>query len=819
MKRFNNVHKFGQECLASAEDYRRVSHIINEKTSPQSIIIISAHRSMRTLLVRYAAVSQSNEGEAALILQQFFDGHEALILNLLSEDSHSKLLHQLREELSKVADYRFKFKKDVQLQKLRKLADRWAAMILYHMVSYKIGCQFVDDTQFENNQKISRVFDLLLNVSTEFKKPTYEPVIIYPFECDVTEAVESLSDTAQNPALAIEQQVIGNNDFSVELATQGDVHLIYFWNKNSGIYSGDPQTIKSVRLLPLLRADEAAEFSLSHHLLNKSSVSRIKNHRIMIKFRTMMAPNKSGTRIENIVTSGRGAKFISKQSPIYRTRLRFNNDCELLQVNDLQLYLNELGKYISPIHAWQLQGDAIELVTEQPIAPEQIASLCTKENASSPEHGLFKQVGPSHKGQMMSVIGSGVTCNCVHYFTVDQMAKKYPNGFMFACEDKAALTLVYSGCADPSLEQTLHHQLFGSKKKIALILCGLGNIATSWFDLFFQQKENLEKRHNVDCQLVGVVNSSKYYFNEAGIENKRLFADFDDNGVFYRDFEWMKHLQKLNEFDEMVVLDLTASPALASQYISLAEQGIHVISANKIAGSGPIETYLQNKKRFSELHRYWLYNATVGAGLPINHALKDLQESGDSIKSITGIFSGTLSWLFQQYDGSIAFSELLQQAWQQGLTEPDPRNDLDGTDVMRKLIIAVREAGHHMEPEQVKTESLVPWDLKNVSVDDFLDNCYVLDRLILDKFNDAQKKKKVLRYVARFKANGESSVGLEALDRDHPLSNLNPCDNIFAIKSKWYKDNPLIIQGPGGGRQIAAGAVQSDLNKLVGFIA
>ncbi len=262
---------------------------------------------------------------------------------------------------------------------------------------------------------------------------------------------------------------------------------------------------------------------------------------------------------------------------------------------------------------------------------------------------------------------------------------------------------------------------------------------------------------------------------------------------------------------------MTASKELAQRYVDIAQQGIHLISANKVAGSADSQYYHQVQDAFAKIGRYWLYNATVGAGLPINHTVRDLRESGDEIVALSGIFSGTLSWLFQQFDGSVPFNELVDLAWQQGLTEPDPRADLDGSDVMRKLVILARESGLDIEPDSVKVESLVPEELRSLSLDEFFDNGALLSEILQERLTKAQRDEQVLRYVARLEKNGKATVGVEALPREHALANLLPCDNIFAIESKWYKDNPLVIRGPGAGREVTAGAIQSDLNRLAGL--
>ncbi|WP_256744015.1 bifunctional aspartate kinase/homoserine dehydrogenase II, partial [Cronobacter sakazakii] len=346
-----------------------------------------------------------------------------------------------------------------------------------------------------------------------------------------------------------------------------------------------------------------------------------------------------------------------------------------------------------------------------------------------------------------------------------------------------------------------------------LMLFGKGNIGSRWLELFAREQETLSARTGLEFVLAGVVDSRRSLLNYDGLDASRALAFFNDEAVEQDEeslFLWMR----AHPYDDLVVLDVTASQDLADQYLDFASYGFHVISANKLAGASNSQNYRQIRDAFAKTGRHWLYNATVGAGLPVNHTVRDLRDSGDSILSISGIFSGTLSWLFLQFDGTVPFTELVDQAWQQGLTEPDPRVDLSGKDVMRKLVILAREAGYDIEPDQVRVESLVPAGCEEGSVDHFFEYGDALNEQMVQRLEAARELGLVLRYVARFDANGKARVGVEAVRPEHPLASLLPCDNVFAIESRWYRDNPLVIRGPGAGRDVTAGAIQSDLNRL-----
>ncbi len=386
--------------------------------------------------------------------------------------------------------------------------------------------------------------------------------------------------------------------------------------------------------------------------------------------------------------------------------------------------------------------------------------------------------------------------NPLHSHRFYQQLKDQPVEFIWQAEDGISLVAVLRQGPTALLIQGLHQSLFRAEKRIGLVLFGKGNIGSRWLELFAREQTNISARSGFEFILAGVVDSRRSLLNYDGLDASRALAFFEDEAQELDEeslFLWMR----AHPFDDLVVLDVTASEELAGQYLDFASYGFHVISANKLAGASCSDSYRQIRDAFAKTGRHWLYNATVGAGLPVNHTVRDLRDSGDSILAISGIFSGTLSWLFLQYDGTVPFTELVDQAWQQGLTEPDPRVDLSGQDVMRKLVILAREAGYDIEPNQVRVESLVPAGCELGSVDQFFENGEALNQQMQQRFEAASEMGLVLRHVARFDANGKARVGVEAVRPEHPLASLLPCDNVFAIESRWYRDNPLVIRGPG----------------------
>jgi aspartokinase/homoserine dehydrogenase 1 len=304
---------------------------------------------------------------------------------------------------------------------------------------------------------------------------------------------------------------------------------------------------------------------------------------------------------------------------------------------------------------------------------------------------------------------------------------------------------------------------------------------------------------------------------EPGVDLGRWRAAYQESGAAADLTRFVEHV-RVDYLPHTVLIDCTASASVAARYAGWLAAGIHIVTPNKKANSADFAYYrrLQEARRSGGAH--YLYEATVGAGLPVVHTLRDLRETGDEITRIEGIFSGTLAYLFNVYDGRSSFSQIVQEARARGFTEPDPRDDLSGQDVARKLIILGREMGLELELADVVVESLVPPELASGTIEEFTEKLPLFDGAMAERLASARSRGRVLRYTGTLTAAGEATVGLRELEAGHAFANIALTDNVVRFATRRYCDNPLIVQGPGAGPEVTAGGVFADLLRLAAYL-
>ena len=365
--------------------------------------------------------------------------------------------------------------------------------------------------------------------------------------------------------------------------------------------------------------------------------------------------------------------------------------------------------------------------------------------------------------------------------------------------------------------RAVHARYYLSPHTISVGVIGPGTVGRVLLDQMASQSGRLREQFQLDLRVRGILASKQMLLSDAGVDlaDWRNALDKSTSAADLAGF--VEHLD-VDHLPHTVIIDCTASEEVARNYPQWLARGIHIVTPNKKANSAPFEFYRRVREAGRTSGAHFLYEATVGAGLPVIQTLRDLRETGDEIESIEGIFSGTLAYLFNVYDGSVSFSDIVRDAKQRGYTEPDPRDDLSGMDVARKLIILGREMGLKLELGDVRVESLVPAGLAGSSIDEFMTGLPQYDAQMQQRLDAARGRGKVLRYVGRVTAAGEATVGLVELDRSHAFANMALTDNIVRFATSRYNKNALIVQGPGAGPEVTAGGIFADLLRLSAYL-
>ena len=358
-----------------------------------------------------------------------------------------------------------------------------------------------------------------------------------------------------------------------------------------------------------------------------------------------------------------------------------------------------------------------------------------------------------------------------------------------------------------------HSAFWLSPQCVSLGLIGPGKVGRALLAQLADAHPRLSAEHQPDSQLElrlrAIAGSQRMLLSAKAMPPQGAVDALADGEAL--DLERFAAHVRAEHLPHALIVDCSGSDAVAAYYPQWLAAGIHVVTPNKQAGAGPLQRYEAIRAASRNGGGKFRYEATVGAGLPVIQTLRSLLDTGDELTEVEGILSGTLAWLFNRYDGSTPFSELVREAHRLGYTEPDPRDDLSGTDVARKLVILAREAGRALSLEQVEVESLVPEALRSVSKDEFMARLDELDAPLKQRFDAARAAGLGLRYLARLDRDGRASVGVVSPPPGHASMHGALTDNLIQFRTRRYADNPLVVQGPGAGPDVTAAGVFGDI--------
>jgi aspartokinase/homoserine dehydrogenase 1 len=373
------------------------------------------------------------------------------------------------------------------------------------------------------------------------------------------------------------------------------------------------------------------------------------------------------------------------------------------------------------------------------------------------------------------------------------------------------ISFVIESKDDSKALNLIHDAFFLSETKtFNLFLVGVGLIGGTLIEQIKEQQEELQKRYAIDFKVAGVANSKKMIFSEEGLDLLNWKELLRESGEVSSISGFIQKMKAMN-LSNSIFVDNTANKDIPDSYMEILEANISITTPNKVATSSSYTIYNQLKHTARDKGIYFLYETNVGAGLPVLSTIKNLINSGDKIQKIEAVVSGSLSFIFNHFDGSLPFSDLVRKAKELGYTEPDPREDLSGQDVKRKITILGREAGFEIEPGEVSLEPILPESVMAAqSIDEFFNKLEGYNETMNERRKKAREEGKVLRFIAQT-AGGVANIALNEVDSSHPFYGLSGADNMIVITSERYHSRPLVVKGPGAGAEVTAGGVFADL--------
>lgn len=776
-----HVHKFGGSSLASAQCIERVVDIIRQHCQLNDVVVVSANGDTTDALFGIYQLAVDGDERLALAIDELKLSQSSLIDSLLNSSSAARLVDYLSDDVIQLTQWLTDAPSDFQADILG-FGELWSARLLSAVLSEHVcPSYYVDAREFLqiNNDK-----DCLVN--TELSKKKYGTTLERGKLAIVTGYI---CKNEQGESCTLGRN--GSDYSATIIASLTGALNVTLWTDVDGIYSADPRVVPLARKLHRLPNAVAKELGrLGNPVLHAKTLKPLTDHSTHLHVASSFDCQIGGTEI---------GKFgqIAKQE----LSVTYLNDLLIAQSESFKGKLGEEAqKEFSAVCGDNEQGFIVISQAQQKSVSQWLAS-----------HDTEVSFIPA---AILATVGHKVVC---HGDVQAKFKRALKHEQVFAIvnsfSEHSIIAILTSSCTTELLNN-VHHELTKDARHIGLVVAGLGNIGERFLELLPEQLSRVSALENL--HLVGLLSSKKALINNDGIDVKHAMSFYQKEAKPYDNDLLMSWLAN-HPYDELVVIDITPSEDFSRLYSDFFEQGIHVIGANKWAASSNTDNYNHLVQTAKNNKSLWLGNTTVGAGLPINFAIRDLLNSGDRITEISGIFSGTLSWLFETYNGSELFSDLLLNALSQGITEPDPREDLSGRDVQRKLLILARAAGFELSLEDIHCQNLVPEELQSLTTKEFLAQANKLDAYFAEQLSSAQDKGCCIRYIARFtdcEGSVQAGVSLEVLPNNDAFASLTPCDNIFQIKTNWYQDNPLIIRGPGAGRDVTAGGLHSDLVQI-----
>lgn len=813
------VLKFGGSSMGTAESISNVLNIVGQRAEKGSVaVVVSAMKGVTDQLVETCDRMEQSSFDYEDAIDVLEKRHFEIARTMLPAQEQSDLITELKMLLNELEDVLQGVSLVQEITPKTRdfvmgFGERLSAKILTYLVkSRKIDVEYSDARSFIVTD--SRFGNARVDLGITYKKiRSYFDVSGDPKVFVVTGFIAA---NKKNLSTTLGR---GGSDYTAALIGAAlNTELIEIWTDVNGLMTANPVKVKRAFPIHEISYEEAMELShFGAKVIYPPTLIPALKAQIPIVIKNTFDPSQPGTSIrKEIAPTYNLIKGLSSIDNITMLTVkgsgmigvsgiaaRIFNSLAKANVNIIMI-TQASSEHTVSIAVLPYQADiaknAIHSEFEEELQGQEIDDVEVEKDLS-----VIAIVGdnmrniPGIAGRVFKALGR----NGINIRAIAQGSSERNISFVVSNRDENKAI------------NTLHDAFFlAGVKTVNLYLAGVGLIGGTLLEMIKEQLQVFYDDYNIEFCLRGVANSKKMLAEEDGIPLEDWHDRLDRKGE-PTDLKLFSNRVKDHNLPNSIFIDCTASDEVSEIYPDLLSSSISVVTPNKKANSGSLNYYRKLHDLADKHNVAFKYETNAGAGLPIISTIYELVSTGDQVRKIEGVLSGTLSYIFNNFNGEKKFSDIVRQAKEKGYTEPDPREDLNGRDVSRKLLILAREAGFSIEPEDIDVQNLVPEDAREVSkTEDFFEILESYDDHFESLRANAEKHGKKLCYIARFE-NGRGEVKLEEISRDHPFFELDGSDNIMALYTKYYEESPMVIKGPGAGANVTSGGIVADILRVV----
>lgn len=802
------VLKFGGSSLKDTEAIEHVKNIVETEQEPVCLVV-SAFGTTTDELQKLANLAKEGDSSYISLLDSIQSRHIKLAYSLIGKEAHTSLISCF-DQLKQITEGVFL---------LKELTNKSLDFILGigELVSSTVVAEYFTSKGLDAKRFDSREYLITDRSFGEGKvdlqqskaklralAPTFGAINVFP-------GFVAGTDLGETTTLGR-----GGSDYTASLiAAALDASSLEIWTDVDGIMTADPRRVKRAHTLSKVSYEEASELSyFGAKVLYPQSIAPVLDSQIHVQVKNTFSPNEPGTVISIDQTDSKIIKGISSIDEV--TILSISGRNMHSKGDYFAVLFGELARHqLSVVFMTHSNAGLIVTLGFRSKDAQHAFEVIEQAFKDRLEHKVVASMNLSEGYSLLALVGSNMK---------DQIGV---SGAMFNVLGRNGISIkaISQGSSELSISaiipkvdlnkalNVLHETFFLSlMKRINLFIVGTGNVGREFLDQLKRQFSFLKEQYYLNLKIIGVANSRKMVFEKDGIPLSK-WEEYMDGGDRFDKALFLDQMIALN-YRNSIFIDITASSEIAALYKQVLEASISVVTPNKIAATRSYEEYVSLKSVARKYKSQFLIETNVCAGLPILSTLHDLIRSGDKVIRMEAVLSGTLNFLFNEYDGSYSFAKVIQKAKSLGYTEPDPRLDLSGEDVMRKLLILIRESGYEMEMDQLKITSFLPESCQNKeSLELFYEGIEAEEAYFQKLYETSLANGTRLKVVASYQ-NGKGEVKLQEIPDSHPFYNLEGKDNVVLFYTDRYAEQPLVIKGAGAGAEVTASGIFADVLRM-----